>query len=99
LDFQTRTNIRGAIDGKVNVIVGGQITPAKRQYRVRRETYYDKRVRVGNLRVDYAAAAGSNVPWHTTYTLFFHSKKGGTYRSVEVLPNGGKTSWGTFTFK
>jgi hypothetical protein len=99
IDFQARTNIKGTLDGKVNVTVGATVTPAKRRYSVRRATYYDKRVRVGNLRLDYAAAAGISIPWHTTYTLFFHSKNSGTYRSVEVLPNGGRTTWGSFTFR
>lgn len=98
LDFQTRTNIRGSTGGTVNVTVNGNVTPAKRRYSVRRAIYYDQRVKVGNLRLDYAAAAGINVPWHTTYTLFFHTKKSGTYRSVEVLPNGGRTTWGSFSF-
>lgn len=99
LDFQTRTNIKGSIGRNVNVTVGTKVIPAKRRYGVRRALYNDKRVKVGNLRLDFAAAAGSNVPWHTTYTLFFHTKKEGTYRSVEVLPNGGRTTWGTFTFR
>ena len=97
LDSQTRTVVAGAKGGMANVSAIGNTTLAKRGYSVRKSVYYDKKVKVGRLFLNYAP--GAIVPWNTTYTLYFHSKKAGTYKSVEVFPKGGRTSWGTFSFK
>lgn len=99
LDFQTRTNILTTNQSKANVTVADETDVAARGYSVKPGSYYDKRVKVGRLTLNYAKAAGISVPWNTTLFLYFHTRTSGTYKSVEVKPSGGRTTWGVFTYK
>lgn len=98
-DFQTRTDIRATQGGKAKVSVANESEVAARSYSVKSSYYYDGKVKAGTLMLNYAKAAGLSVPWKTTLTLYFHTKNSGTYKSVEVKPNGGRTTWGVFTYK
>ena len=99
LDFQTRTNILATPDSKANVTTSGETEVAARGYSVKLGPYNDKRVKYGRLVLNYAKAAGLSIPWNNTLTLYFHTKTSGTYKSVEVNPDGGRTTWGIFTYK
>lgn len=99
LDSQTQTNIRTTPQNKAIVTISGKTEVAARGYSVRPGSYNDNRVRSGRLILNYAKAAGLSIPWNNTLTLYFHTKTSGTYKSVEVNPDGGSTTWGVFTYR
>lgn len=99
LDFQSRTGILATKESKVTVTMGDRSAAAIRSYSVKSGSYYDQRVKVGRLFLNYAKAAGSSIPWNSTLTLYFQSKTSGVYKSVDVYPDGGRTTWGVFNYQ
>lgn len=99
LDFQSRTGILGTKNSRATVKTGDKTEVAVRSYSVRSGYYDDKRVKFGRLILNYGKAAGSSAPWNTTLTLYFQSSTSGVYKSVEVTPNAGRTTWGVFEYK
>ena len=91
---RAKTNITMIEKGKATVTIAGDDSTSARKYTVTKSTLYQKKVPVGKLYLDPLDTTGSS-----TVTLFFQSTKSGVYKNVEENPQGGGTTWGTFTFK
>ncbi len=92
----TRAKTRITLVGKnkATVSIAGEDSTSSRKYTVTTGTLYQKKVPVGRLYLDPLDTTGSS-----TVTLYFQSTKSGVFKNVEENPQGGGTTWGTFTFK
>lgn len=92
----TRAKTRITLVGKnkATITIAGDESTSMRKYTVKNSTLYQKKVPVGRLHLDPLDTTGSS-----TVTLYFQSAKSGVFKNVEENPQGGGTTWGTFTFK
>lgn len=71
-------------------------TKAKYSYSTGRKLVNGKRADIGQLVVDFSAAAGTTAQTESRFELYFTGGSSGYYKRTDIAGTGSRVTWGTF---